>query len=511
MKIKGVLKLIFSRLFAVAITVIAQVALFGLWLFRLNENVFIVQIILVVLSVLVVVIISNQKTHPEQKILWYLVVLAFPVIGIPLYILFTTSTLFKGKIKKYGDVNQEACLKDEKVKQEIYDKAGRFANDIKYIENVAKLNASKNTNCTYLKDGESFYHSLIKDLKNAKKFIFLEYFIINTGVMWDSILAILKEKVAEGVDVRILYDDLGTCKYLKGNYHKTLRKMGIKCYKFNTMIPLVSSYHNNRDHRKITVIDGVIGYTGGINLSDEYINLTSPFGHWKDNAIRLEGEGVDNLTILFMQIYSLSSRTINDVEPFLYKNNKEKDIVSDDVVIAFGSEPTNNCYENKAINVFLNMINSATRSIDITTPYLITDFSITNALIAASKKGIKIRVFFPSKPDKKIIWLLGKLTAMELAKNGVEIYSYTPGFNHAKSILIDDAIAFIGTTNLDYRSLLHHLECGVLVTNSECMKAIDENYEGDYLKSKLLTVDELKMNPIAKIMVTFLRVFQSLL
>ena len=506
MKIKGLLKLTFSRLFAVALSVILQVALMVFFMIKLTESYVYFQIGSTILAVLILVGIANESTHPEQKILWVLLISVVPIVGIVLYMTFSFNKPRKKSIEKYTKFNKEDLNKEHALL--LTDK---YEKDFKYLENQTGIKTCKNTNCLYLKDGSEFYDSLIKDLKNAKKFIFMEYFIINHGLMWDSILQILIQKAKEGLDIRLIYDDLGCCKYVKGNYYKKLRKLGIKCYKFNKMIPLVSSIHNNRDHRKITIIDGTIGYTGGINISDEYMNINSPYGYWKDNAIRLTGEGVDNLTILFLQIYSLVSKTTNDIKPFLYKNNCESKIFSDEIVYSFGSGPKSFYYDNTAINVFLNLINSANKSIDISTPYLITDYSITNALISASKKGVKVRILFPSRPDKKLVWLFGKLTALELLKNGVEIYSYTPGFNHAKSFLVDDKIAFVGTTNLDFRSLLHHLECGTLIYNSECLKNIDENFENDYLLSKKLEEKDLKMNPLSKVIVSFLRIFQTLL
>lgn len=506
MKIKGIFKLMFSRLFAVALSVIIQVVLIAYFMFQLTESYIYFQIASTVLAVLIVVGIANEKSHPEQKLLWVLLISVIPIVGITLYVLFSINKPPKKFIEKYTKFDTNLFKKED-----ISPLLKEYKTDFKYLVSQTGIDVCKNSECLYLKDGKEFYESLISDLKKAEKFIFMEYFIIKEGVMWNNILNILIEKAKQGVDVRFIYDDVGSCKNVKGTYYKKLRKEGIKCYKFNKMLALISSYHNNRDHRKITVIDGTIAYTGGINLSDEYMNINSPFGYWKDNAIRVKGEAVDNFTILFLQMYSLVSKTKADVEKYLYNTNKKEEIISDEIIYAFGSGPKNVYDENMAIDAFLNLIHSAKESIDISTPYLITDYSITNALIAASKKGIKVRILFPSKPDKRLIWWFGKQTAMELAKNGVEIYSYTPGFNHAKSFLVDNKIAFIGTTNLDFRSLLHHFECGALIYNSKCLKEIDDNFENDYLMSKRMTEKDLKMNPIAGVIISFLRIFQSLL
>ena len=357
MKIKGFLKLLFSRLFAIALTVILQVVILVYYLSELSENYIYVQIISLIVGVIVFISMVNKNMHPEQKILWAFLIMAFPIIGTVLYVLFNINNPLKKKFIKYYELDIKNISDVANNKQDVYELSNGYESQFKYLEKMTGLNLNKDTNTKFLKDGKEFYDSLITDLKGAKKFIFMEYFIIHPGVMWDSILEVLKEKVKEGVEVRFIYDDIGSCKYVKGNYYKKLRKEGIKCYVFNKMIPLVSSYHNNRDHRKITVIDGIIGYTGGINLSDEYMNLNSPYGHWQDNAIRLNGKGVDNLTVLFLQCYSLLSRKRNDIKPFLYEQNKIENIENNELVFSFGTGPKSVYYDFLAIDVFLNLIN----------------------------------------------------------------------------------------------------------------------------------------------------------
>ncbi len=509
MKIFKGFKLIFSRLFLVGLAVILQVTLLSYFIFDLTQSYFYFQVSEAVFGFLAFIAINNsKKIHPEHKILWVILLLVIPFVGITLYILFMINTPSKKIIKKYTTYDKKIISKSNEYQREIKSISNKYYGQIKYIESMSSLTCCKNTKCTYFYDGMHFYESLLNDLKNATKFILMEYFIINNGKMWNGILDILKEKVKEGVEVKFLYDDLGSCRYVSGNYYKYLRKLGIKCYKFNPMIPLVSSYHNNRDHRKITIIDGKIAYTGGINISDEYINLTHPYGYWKDNAVRLEGEAANNLTILFLQLYGVASRTKQDFE---YYMNKDNDIVSDEIIMPYGTGPKNFYYENMATDIFLNMISQAQHSIDISTPYLIIDYALTNALIAASKRGVRVRILIPSKPDKKLIYAFTKQAALQLLSNGVEIYTYTPGFNHAKSFLVDNKIAFVGTTNLDFRSLIHHYECGVYIYNSPCIKEIDINFEKDYLKSKKVAQKDFKNKLITTIIVSFLKIFQSLL
>lgn len=510
-KFLGLFKKIFSRLFAVALTVILQVAIIVYFAFELTNKYIYFQVISSIIGILVFVGIINKRIHPEHKLMWAFLMLLIPVFGVTLFILLEVNKPSKKRIKKFTTFNKELINKEDQYKDEVYQIANHYKGQFKYLESMSSFNTYKNTNCHYLKDGTEFYESLLNDLKNAKKFIFMEYFIIRPGKMWDSILKVLEEKVKEGVEVRFLYDDVGSANYVRGNYYKKLKEKGINCAKFNTMIPLVSSYHNNRDHRKITVIDGYIGYTGGINIGDEYINITSPFGYWKDNAVKLVGEAVDSLTILFLQNFALATFSKQEFEPYLFKNASISPIISNEIVFPFGTGPSHLYYDNMAVDVLLNMINNAKVSIDITTPYLIIDYALTNALIAASAKGVKVRILIPGKPDKRLIYAFGKQYALELINHGIEMYAYTPGFNHAKSVLIDDEIAYVGTTNLDFRSLLHHYECGVIIYNSSCLKDIDANFENDYLKSKLLKAQDIKTTIFTKVIVSFLRVFQSLL
>lgn len=504
-------KLIFSRVMSVAFAVVLQFVLIVFFVFELTANYAYFQITQSIIGILVFICIVNERTNPEQKLVWAFIIIILPIAGILLYVILTLNKPSKKSIEKYTNFDSELIRISEEKKQEIYSLSNQYVGQIKYIEKMSHFNACKNTKCTYLKDGKDFYNSLIKDLKQAQKFIFMEYFIINHGKMWNSILDILKEKVKNGVDVRLIYDDLGSATYLKSKYCKTLRSYGIKCYRFGRMIPFISSYHNNRDHRKICVIDGFIGYTGGINLSDEYMNLTHPYGHWKDNSVRLIGEAVDNLTILFLQNYGITSKKKQNFENYLFKQNCTQQIDSNEIVIPYGTGPKSRYYENFATDVFLNMIHQAKKSIDISTPYLIIDYALTNALIAAVARGVKVRILIPSRPDKKFIYAFSKQTTYYLAKSGVEIYTYSPGFNHAKSFLVDDEISFIGTTNLDFRSLMHHYECGVIIYNSSCIKEIDQHFENDYLVSKLMAPFDLKTNIFVRIMISFLKIFQSLL
>ena len=349
-------------------------------------------------------------------------------------------------------------------------------------------------------------------MKNAKHFIFLEYFIFGEGKILDELLEILQEKVKEGLDVRVIYDDIGSIKKLPYQFDKKLNKMGIKCIKFNKYYPFVSVVYNNRDHRKIAVIDGYIGYTGGINISDEYANYINKFGYWKDNGIRLYGEAVQNFTMMFLKIYDVFSNEKTNYEDFLPHKYHQEEFKSDGFIQPFGDGPAP-VYENYiGENVYLNLINQATKYVYITTPYLIVDHLLMNALENAAKRGVDVKIITPGIPDKKIIYSVTRDSYGSLIKAGVKIFEYKPGFLHAKTIIVDDEISMIGTINFDYRSLVHHFECGCLMINNSSLKEIKEDFLNILKECKIPSKKVYSSkNPIRRIYLGILKFFAPLM
>lgn len=293
--------------------------------------------------------------------------------------------------------------------------------------------------------------------------------------MWDQIHDILKEKAAQGVEVYFLYDDFGCIATLPWNYHKLLNDEGIHCEIANKFSPVLSRIHNNRDHRKITVIDGKVGFTGGINLADEYINAVEIFGHWKDTAVKLEGEAVRNLMALFLTNWNANSKK-NHIDVGKYMNAPLRMTEGKGVVIPFGSGPEPIYKDNVGKNVYLNMINSAKRYLYITTPYLICDREMLNALCLAAQKGVDVRIITPHIPDKRTVFWMTRSNYRVLLNAGVRIFEYTPGFIHAKNFVCDDKFAVCGTLNLDYRSLVHHFECGAWMYEPDCILDMKEDF-----------------------------------
>ena len=346
-----------------------------------------------------------------------------------------------------------------------------------------------------------------QSLRNAKKFIFMQFFIVDEGKMLKSVLDILKEKVKEGVEVRFMYDDVGSLTMLPRHYDRQLEKMGIKSVAFNPFIPVLSLAMNNRDHKKIVVIDGEIGFSGGFNLADEYINQRVKYGHWKDSGLMIHGPAVNSLTKMFLESWNVARNTEEDYEKYYVCSHQKFEV--DGYVTPYGDSPLDD--ENVGENVYLNMINQAYDYLYITTPYLILDDNLQTALINAAKRGVDVRIITPGIPDKKIVFRVTRSYYQTLIKHGIRIYEYTPGFIHAKNFLVDDKCATVGTINLDYRSLYLHFENGIYLYNNKILKDIKEDFLATVEKSHEITLDEVVTGKFMGWFEAILRVIAPLL
>lgn len=450
--------------------------------------------------------VVNKKKNPEFKIPWISIILIVPLFGTLLYGMFFGRKMSRKEIKHFKKLETEYkdIIENKNYEKENIDiiTQGKI-NNLLHDDYLAQVYT--NTTSKYYALGEYMFKDMLHDLKNAKEFIFLEYFIVEEGFMWNSILEILTTKVKEGVEVRMLYDDIGCTVTLPRNYDKQLRKLGIKCYKFNKFSPKASCIHNNRDHRKILVIDGKIGYTGGINLADEYINKIVKHGHWKDGGIRLEGMAVNGLTRLFILNSDINNKTITDYK----KYEKNHEVSGSGIYIPFGSGPEP-VYKNQVgENIFLNIINQAQKYVYITTPYLIIDYSLSEALKKAAIRGVEVKIITPQIPDKKIIHLTTRSFYNELIEAGVEIYEYKDGFIHAKNIISDDKYGVVGTINFDYRSLVHHYEDGVFMYNTITLPDIKIDIDNTTKVSKKMTM--IKESLAHRTLLSFIRLFITML
>lgn len=464
------------------------------------------------LIVLITVLnIANRDMAPETKIPWLLTVMGLNVFGVAIYAVFSHNRPSRKNRRRYIDLYKRSIpfLRSPVSEEQIKTDFGRWSGtSVALTRGTDPALAYKDTKTEYFPTGEAFFARLKEDLENAQKFIFLEYFVVERGVMWNEILAILKKKVSEGVEVRVLYDDIGCMGKLRAGYAKSLRKQGIKCEKFSPFVPVVSNVHNNRDHRKIAVIDGIVGYTGGLNLADEYINQTHPFGYWKDTAVRLEGEGVKSLVLMFLQTYNFRKKEVEDFSPYFLSEYPVFE--GEGYVQAYGDGPRPLYDRSIGEDVYLNIIGEAKRYVYITTPYLIIDHRLREALLQAAGRGVDVRIVTPHVPDKKIPFALTRSNYMALIKGGVKIYEYTPGFIHAKSFLADDEVGVVGTINLDYRSFLHHFENAVFMFKTNALKELKRDFIQTFEISALQTEEDAKKSVIWRGLCEIAKVFAPL-
>ncbi|MDY4849086.1 MAG: phospholipase D-like domain-containing protein, partial [Bacilli bacterium] len=351
------------------------------------------------------------------------------------------------------------------------------------------------------------FPDLIECLKQAKQFIFIEFFIISEGKQYNAVLDVLKQKAKEGIDVRIIYDDFGCSGYLPANTPRKLAKFGIKCVRFAPLKPIISSIYNNRDHRKIVIIDHQYGYTGGINLADEYANITHPFKYWKDTMIKIEGSAINNLLAIFLKNYDLCVWEVSNYNQYLdYEYPKFKE---SGYVMPFGDGPGG--FDNALIGEqnYINIINYARKTLYISTPYLIPTYPLLSALRNASLRGVDVRIIVPGVPDKKLVYWLGQRHFHFLLSAGIKIYTYTPGFNHMKTCIADGELAFVGTINMDFRSLVHHFECGATLYKNPCLKDIEEDFN-EMFKVSNLVPKNFKLNVFKRAICSILKIFTPL-
>lgn len=485
---KGFLRIIFGRTGFIAISIIAQFLIILAYFNYLNEYSEAVTFFLYLLSFVILVHILNRDENPSYKIAWLLPVAIFPVFGALLFLFFHLQPTVALTNKRLQSNSQKVseCLNQDKAILEQYENAGGSKGIVKYMNTFGGYPICNNTDVTYFPLGDDMYPALLDELKKAEKFIFMEFFIIDSGEMWNGILDILKQKAQQGVEIRLMYDGLCSVALLPYSYPKQLEKMGIQCRIFNPIRPFLSSSQNNRDHRKICVIDGVVGFTGGVNIADEYINCIERFGHWKDTAVMLKGSGVNNLTMMFLQMWNI----MPPEEDYTKYTVAMPEIKADGFVLPYGDSPLDNEPVGKLI--YLNILNTAKRYVHITTPYLILDHEMETALTFAAKRGIDVKLILPHKPDKKYAFYLAHAHYEKLLKAGVKIYEYTPGFVHAKNYVSDDTKAIVGTINMDFRSLYLHWECACYMYKTACVADIENDFSDTLKKCQQITLEDVK-------------------
>ena len=477
--------------FSIAIILIELVLVFGIILYMSQIAPIIWVTLVFFISVATVIAIVNRSMSPESKVTW-LIVTFVPVFGPLLYLMFGERRLSKKELKQLQELNSIAFHENNGRQlhlqlQETDKSAYGIINALLHMDSNAEV--YDQTDSQFFASGEEMWQQMLEDLKRAEKFIFLEYYIVDEGLMWDSILEILEEKASQGVEVKMLYDDIGCMVTLPGDYTVYLRSKGIDAHKFNKVIPRMTVAYNNLDHRKILVIDGQISYTGGINLADEYINHIERFGHWKDSGIRIDGPATQAFTRLFLMNWYINRGEISDFDQYHLENQTR---FGSGLCIPYGSGPKP-IYKTKVGKiVYQNLINQAEDFVYITTPYLIIDYDLTEDIKNAAMRGVDVRIVTPHIPDKKLIQLVTRGAYPDLLSAGVRIFEYTPGFIHSKQMIVDDRFAVVGTINLDYRSLVHHYENAVLLYKTESIADIRKDFEEIFEQSQEIFPGELK-------------------
>ncbi|MEG2455122.1 MAG: cardiolipin synthase [Oscillospiraceae bacterium] len=508
---KKLASLVLHRLVFMALAMILQLGVLIVMMVRFGNYFFEFYGVCIVLSLLAVLWIVGNDSNPAYKIAWIVPIMLVPVFGGVIYLLFGRNRLSR-RNRKYLQVMEErmvATLSPDFAADTLTKRAGACAaKQSHYMEQSGHCPVYENTAIAYYPLGDDSFQPMLDALRSAEHYIFIEYFIIQKGIFWNSITDILKEKVKQGVDVRVLYDDIGCMYTLPKGYPKELAADGIQCAVFNPFVPVLSTILNNRDHRKICVVDGKIAFTGGVNLSDEYINVREKYGHWKDSAIRLEGDAVWSMTVMFLTMWDFVHGTEGDYEgfrPHFAEKPRGDGLVQPYTDCPWDDEPVGE-------TVYLNLISNAEKYVYITTPYLIIDSAITTALVASAKSGVDVRIMTPHIPDKKVIFEVTRAHYEALLAGGVQIYEYTPGFVHGKNFAVDDKFGTVGSVNMDYRSMFLHFENGVWLCDVPAIAEIREDFTKTLEQCQPVTLAQCKSLPLwQRLLRDILRVFAPLM
>lgn len=488
--IKNIFGKIFNRLTILAILILFQFAWIAVLILRFGTYSPYFMLFFNMIALIAALFVVYRDETSAYKMGWVMLICLLPILGSTMYVFFGNkrpSQRIKKKIEPVREKHRMDLLQECEL---LEIQSSRLQHTIDYIAKCGPYPAWTGTKTKYYDLGDKAFIDMLDDLKNAKHYIFMEYFIIDTGYMWDRIFDILQQKIAEGVEVRLIYDDIGSIEKVPLNFATKLEKAGIKVYVFNPLRPIMSFVYNNRDHRKMMVIDGYIAYSGGFNIADEYINKVEYFGHWKDTGIRLEGKAVWNFTVMFLNMWNSFVPTEEDYSSFRPQVHHSQVFDSDGIVQPFSDTPLDN--ENLGENIYLEILNQAEDYVYIYTPYLILDNEMLSAMQLAAKRGVDVRLITPGIPDKKLVFRLTRSYYLPLIRAGVKIYEYKAGFIHAKSFLADDKLAVVGTINLDYRSLYLHFECGTLMVGCSAIRGLKEDYMRTLDRSALIDEDDCK-------------------
>ena len=477
------------RFFFVGISIFLELLLlFGI-LFRFSENAEWIAIGTRILAALLVLGIYGQLTTPSIKMPWIILIMALPMLGAVLYFLIGLSGSTRKMRRRYEEIDAVLLPQlpaDQSIRQELQKKSPYLSTLAGYLENAAGYPLYRNTDVQYYSEASEGLEAQLRDLAEAREFIFMEYHAIEDAESFHRIERILTRKAGEGVEVRLFYDDMGSIGFINTDFVKRMEAKGIRCRVFNPLIPVLNLFLNNRDHRKITVIDGKVGYTGGYNLANEYFNVTHPYGYWKDTGIRLEGDAVRSLTVTFLEMWNaVRENDLDDTGFGKYLKKYDYAAAGNGFVQPFADSPMDR--EQVGENVYAAFASGASDYVYYVTPYLIITEEMIFTLSMAARRGVDVRIITPGIPDKKLIYAVTRSYYSALVRSGVRIFEYTPGFCHCKMAVVDGRAAVCGTINLDYRSLYHHFENGCVIYDDPVVGEIRRDFDDMMAQSREVT------------------------
>ncbi|MFA7119415.1 MAG: cardiolipin synthase [Sphaerochaetaceae bacterium] len=489
---RKLLKFITGRLFLSTVLIIFQVGVLAYVITSTSHNALWMQLFSA-MSIIMTVVMLSKDENPAYKIGWMLIFMVFPLYGGVFYILFgnkkfTSRISFKREsfYQAYNQGLKNVPKNEDAVWKVLAARDTDLGKQEQYLESISGFPVCQNTAVKFYPLGEDWFVDMIEEVRKAKSFILLEFFIIEEGELWDLLLEVLLQKRWEGVEVRLMFDDLGAIQHIPNHYERKLRSLGLQVVAFNPLKPHLNIRMNCRDHRKVLVIDGNVGFTGGVNLSDEYANRKILFGHWKDYAVRLEGDAVWNLTLMFMQLWVYSTSEELDFSRFI----PTRKALSDGFVQPFGDNPLDD--NNVAENAYIQIIGMAKKYVWITTPYLALDNEMITVLRICAQSNVDVRIVIPHIPDKWYAFSVSRSYYRSLIAAGVKIYEYTPGFIHAKTIISDDKVAILGTINMDYRTFYLDFENGVAFYQCSIVKEICSDLSAVFEVSHQVTEEEVR-------------------
>lgn len=512
---KKVFNKLFSRLGITSIIILLQVFWIVATLYEATAISPGFSIGLRMISVIIALYVIYKDYNPHNKLSWVFLILYLPIVGCPCYFLFGRSKMTKRSRERMSLIQdmvaplRRSQADVENYLQETDDIAWKQS---RFIRDIAKYPVYMENDTKYYSVGDDMFADMIHDIQNAESFIFVEFFIMKPGYMFDTLVAALEERANAGVHVRMIYDDMGCIDEFSTKHYKVLQQKGIHVACFNPFLPFMSIFMNNRDHRKILVVDGKIAYTGGMNIADEYINKIERFGHWKDAGVRMTGDCVWNFTTMFLEMWSFVTKKSEDYSRFqeIHNDNPKLRMQGKGFIQPFGDCPLDK--KRVCEGVYLNMINHARKYVYIFTPYLIIGSEIATALINAARSGVDVRIVTPAIPDKKMVFLLTQANYENLIRGGVKIYQYTPGFIHSKCFVVDDEYASVGTTNLDFRALYLHFECGTFMYKTDCIRELREDAWKTFEISRQILLEECENKNFAyQLFLSVMHLFSPLL